>query len=47
MLNRARVYFSGENLLMLTDFPGLDPEIGANVGYPTMKQYAIGVNVTF
>ncbi|HWJ28053.1 MAG TPA: TonB-dependent receptor, partial [Flavisolibacter sp.] len=27
-LQRARIYFSGENLLMITKFPGLDPEIG-------------------
>ncbi|MCU0394285.1 MAG: TonB-dependent receptor [Chitinophagaceae bacterium] len=46
-MQRARVYFSGENLLMITSFPGLDPEIGANVGYPTMRQFAFGVNVTF
>lgn len=46
-LQRARVYFSGENLLMITKFPGMDPETGSGFGYPTMKQYAFGVNVTF
>lgn len=46
-LQRARVYFSGENLLMITSFPGLDPETGSAVGYPTMRQYNFGVNLTF
>lgn len=47
LLQRARIYFSGENLLLITKFPGLDPEIGSGVGYPTMRQYAFGVNLTF
>jgi TonB-linked SusC/RagA family outer membrane protein len=46
-LQRARIFFSGENLFMITKFPGLDPEIGANFSYPTMKQFALGINVTF
>jgi hypothetical protein len=47
LLQKARVYFTGENLLMISKFPGLDAEIGAGLGYPTMKQYAVGVNLTF
>lgn len=46
-LQRARVFFSGENLFMITNFPGMDPETGSGFGYPTMKQFAFGVNVTF
>lgn len=46
-LQRARIYFSGENVLLITKFPGLDPEIGSGVSYPTMRQYALGVNLTF
>lgn len=46
-ISNARVYVSGENLLTITKFPGPDPEIGTAVGYPTMKQYAFGINVTF
>jgi TonB-linked SusC/RagA family outer membrane protein len=46
-IQRARVYFSGENLFMLTSFPGLDPELGASITYPTMKQFALGLNITF
>jgi len=46
-LQKARVFFSGENLFMITAFPGLDPEIGSGFSYPTMKQFALGVNFTF
>lgn len=46
-LRSLRVFFSGENLLMVTKFPGLDPEVGAGAEYPTMRQYAFGLNVGF
>lgn len=42
-----RVYFSGENLLTITSFPGLDPEMRAGAGYATMRQFSFGVNLTF
>lgn len=47
LIQRARLFVSGENLLVLSPFPGIDPEIGPNVGYPTMRQLAVGLNVTF
>lgn len=52
-MNRVRLYVSGENLFTITKFPGLDPELGvlggqyAGVAYPTMRQYTLGLNVTF
>jgi hypothetical protein len=46
-VRNLRLFFSGENLLMFTDFPGLDPEVGAGAEYPTMKQYAFGLNFGF
>lgn len=46
-LRSLRIFFSGENLLMYTRFPGLDPEVGAGAKYPTMRQYAFGINVGF
>ncbi|SFE83061.1 SusC/RagA family TonB-linked outer membrane protein [Spirosoma endophyticum] len=55
-LSRARVFVSGENILTLTSYPGLDPESvnistitnqNFNLSYPTMKQYAVGLNLTF
>jgi TonB-linked SusC/RagA family outer membrane protein len=46
-INKVRLYFSGENLLTITSFPGLDPEMGANTNYPIMRQIAFGTNITF
>ena len=46
-LSNVRVYIGGENLLLITKYPGLDPEIGAGLSYPTMRQYSLGLNVTF
>lgn len=46
-VRNLRLFFSGENLLMFTKFPGLDPEVGAGAEYPTMRQYAFGLNFGF
>lgn len=42
-----RIYGSVENLFTISKFPGLDPEVGATVGYPSIRQYSVGVNVSF
>ncbi|WP_207534403.1 TonB-dependent receptor [Desertivirga arenae] len=46
-LSNVRVFAGGENLLTITKYPGLDPEIGPSLGYPTMRQYTLGLNMTF
>lgn len=46
-IQNARVYVSGENLLTITKFEGSDPERMVGDGYLPMRQYAIGVNITF
>ncbi|MFD2967066.1 SusC/RagA family TonB-linked outer membrane protein [Sphingobacterium bambusae] len=47
-IRNLRVFFSGENLLLFTKFPGGDPEIGNSTAeYPTMRQYAFGLNIGF
>lgn len=43
----VRVYVSGENLLTISPFSGIDPETQKMSGYPTMKQMAFGLNVNF
>ena len=52
----ARVYYNGSNLLTLTDFTGLDPEVprgGAlDIGvysaqYPTNSISSLGINIKF
>jgi len=47
IITGMRVFVSGENLLTFTSFRGMDPEIGAIANYPTMRQYALGINITF
>lgn len=46
-VQNLRVYATGENLLTVTKFKGLDPEMVAGNGYLPIRQYAFGINVTF
>lgn len=46
-VENLKVYTSIDNLFTITSFPGLDPEIAANVGYPSIRQYSVGINVSF
>jgi len=46
-IHNLKLYTSIDNLFTLTKFPGFDPEIGASVGYPSIRQYSVGINVTF
>jgi len=45
-LNTLRVYVSGKNLYTFTDWPGADPESGANQnGIPASRTFTLGINV--
>lgn len=51
-MNKARVFFTGNNLFLLYDkVKYFDPELGGNgnniVNYPLMKNYSFGINVSF
>ncbi len=57
-LRSARVYFNGQNLWLLSDYRGYDPEVNINpqsntllgidyASYPSAKLYTIGVNLGF
>lgn len=55
-VERLRIYVGGRNLFTLTNYTGLDPEMGGNDptyfgvdegSYPHPKMYNIGVNVSF
>jgi len=47
-IDNLRVFVSGENLLTITDYPGVDPEIGSGLNiYPISRQLSVGVNVSF
>lgn len=57
-LSKVRAYFSTQNLFTITNYSGLDPEIGIQGGnatqngvdngtYPASRFYTVGLNVTF
>ena len=46
-LEKARIYYSGENLFSIDSFPGVDPEQGASPRYQPIRQHAFGINLTF
>jgi TonB-dependent starch-binding outer membrane protein SusC len=55
-INNLRVFASGLNLLTITDYKGVDPEVnrvGMSPGiderdtYPTTRTYTLGINLTF
>jgi TonB-dependent starch-binding outer membrane protein SusC len=50
-INKARIYFSGINLLTWTELDDYDPEKltndDRNRDYPKAKVYSVGINVTF
>ena len=45
-LSRVRVFCSLENFFTFTNYAGMDPEV-TNIAYPTMRQAAFGLNVSF
>ena len=46
-VQQLRFFVSGDNLATITKFPGLDPEKGATIGYPLMRQVTLGAQITF
>ncbi|WP_242094371.1 SusC/RagA family TonB-linked outer membrane protein [Aestuariivivens sediminicola] len=46
-----RAYLSGENLFTITNYSGIDPEVGGIgldvSGYPVSKVYSVGLSLTF
>jgi TonB-linked SusC/RagA family outer membrane protein len=55
-IQKLRVYFSANNVLTFTKYPGNDPEVGGSAAnavgvdqsmYPSAKSYLVGVNVVF
>ncbi len=53
VIDRLRVYVTGENLFTITDYSGLDPEVGLNNNgldggqYPVSKVFTFGLNFAF
>jgi len=46
-IQSIRVYVAGQNVLTIQNLKFLDPETSNQVGYPAMKTFNIGANVTF
>ncbi len=53
-ISEARIFFSGENVFMLSNYSGVDPEIinpntGKDTGdvYPLSRKFTIGTNIKF
>lgn len=51
-IQRLRFYASFDNLLTITGYKGMDPEIGSTMGidkgvYPQARVYTFGLNLTF
>lgn len=48
-LSRARVYFSGTNLLTWAAYDQYDPEMGTQIGWavPPLRNYSFGIEVSF
>jgi membrane protease subunit (stomatin/prohibitin family) len=57
-ISSARLYFSAQNLITITNYTGYDPEVsrfrqsntspGVDAGsYPTSRAYTFGLNLTF
>jgi TonB-dependent starch-binding outer membrane protein SusC len=48
--NRARLYVGAQNLLTITSYTGMDPEIGGGLDigfYPQARVFLVGVNLEF
>ncbi|MBO0591759.1 TonB-dependent receptor [Cellulophaga sp. E16_2] len=50
-LKKGRIFMNGTNLFTITDFKGYDPELGGDGiywgGYPTLRNWTLGVELTF
>lgn len=50
-MTQARIYLSCQNLATISDYSGVDPEVGMNGidrgAYPLTRTYSVGLNVTF
>lgn len=46
-MKSLRLYLNAENLFTLTNYPGMDPELGSGYVYMTSRSISIGANITF
>ena len=46
-LTKLAVYFTGKNLLTVTDWEGMDPEFDNQRAIPACREYSFGINLAF
>lgn len=46
-INNLKVYVTGRNLITVTNFNGLDPELSSDREIPLQKEFVVGLNVGF
>lgn len=46
-LSKLQLYASGKNLITITDFGGLDPELNNQWDIPLQKEFSLGLNLEF
>ena len=45
---QARLYITGQNLLTITNYSGLDPEVENNrAAYPQQRTFSFGIDIKF
>ena len=45
--SKLQIYVTGRNLITITKWPGLDPELDDQIALPLQKEYVFGINLTF
>ncbi|WP_157943716.1 MULTISPECIES: SusC/RagA family TonB-linked outer membrane protein [Arenibacter] len=47
VVSKARIYVDAQNVFLITDYTGIDPEFDSIGAYPNQRSFTIGLNVTF
>lgn len=47
LLSHARLYLDAQNLFVITNYSGSDPETEGFTAYPNQRTYSVGVEITF
>ena len=47
LFSRARLYVDAQNLFVITNYSGSDPETEGFTAYPNQRTYSIGIELSF
>lgn len=45
--SKLQFYATGRNLITISNWPGLDPELDSQIALPLQKEYVFGINLSF